>query len=64
MYKITVFPGDGIGPEVTAQAMRVLSKVAKLRKLNFQIEEALAGGVSSTTCSSVLVRGSTKAICS
>ncbi|MFA5159616.1 MAG: 3-isopropylmalate dehydrogenase [Candidatus Omnitrophota bacterium] len=46
MYKITVFPGDGIGPEVTAQAMRALTKVARLYKLDFQIDEALAGGVS------------------
>jgi 3-isopropylmalate dehydrogenase len=46
MHKITVFPGDGIGPEVTAQAMRVLTKVAKLNRLDFQIEEALAGGTS------------------
>ena len=46
MHKIVVFPGDGIGPEVTAQAMRVLSRVAKLQKLDFQIEEALAGGAS------------------
>ncbi len=46
MHKIVVFPGDGIGPEVTAQAMRVLSRVAKLQKLDFQTEEALAGGAS------------------
>jgi 3-isopropylmalate dehydrogenase len=46
MRKITVFPGDGIGPEVTAQAMRVLTKVAKLNRLDLQIEEALAGGAS------------------
>ena len=46
MHKITVFSGDGIGPEVTAQAMRALTKVAKLYKLDFQVEEALAGGAS------------------
>ncbi len=46
MHKIIVFPGDGIGPEVTAQAMRVLQKVAKLYKLDFQIEEDLVGGAS------------------
>ena len=46
MRKITVFSGDGIGPEVTAQAMRVLTKVAKLNRLDIQIEEALAGGAS------------------
>lgn len=46
MHKVTVFPGDGIGTEVTAQAMRVLDKIGKLRKLDFRIEEALAGGAS------------------
>ena len=46
MKKIIVFPGDGIGPEVTAQAMRALTKAAKLYKFDFQVEEALAGGAS------------------
>ena len=46
MRTITVFSGDGIGPEVTAQALRVLDKVAKLYRLDFRIEEALAGGAS------------------
>jgi len=46
MHKIVVFPGDGIGPEVTVQAMRVLAKVAKLHVFDFQLEEALAGGAS------------------
>jgi 3-isopropylmalate dehydrogenase len=46
MHKITVFPGDGIGPEVTAQAMRVLRKIEKISNLKFEIEELLAGGAS------------------
>jgi len=46
MYKIAVFPGDGIGPEVTAQAMRVLAKVEKISNLKFEITELLAGGAS------------------
>jgi len=46
MHKIIVFPGDGIGPEVTAQAMRVFQKIAKLCKLDFKLEEELAGGAS------------------
>ena len=28
--KIAVYPGDGIGPEVTAEALRVLSRVQEL----------------------------------
>lgn len=36
-YKIAVYPGDGIGPEVTAQAVRVLTAAAKLEP-NLQLE--------------------------
>ncbi|MFA7254529.1 MAG: 3-isopropylmalate dehydrogenase [Candidatus Omnitrophota bacterium] len=46
MPKIIVFPGDGIGPEVTAQAMRVLAKAATISNLKFEITELLAGGAS------------------
>lgn len=46
MYKIAVFPGDGIGVEVTAQAMKVLRKVEPMTGLRFETEELLAGGAS------------------
>jgi 3-isopropylmalate dehydrogenase len=46
MHKIIVFPGDGIGPEVTAQAMRVLTKVAAISNFKFEATELLAGGAS------------------
>ena len=38
--KIAVLPGDGIGPEITAQAVRVL----KALDLSFEMEEAAVGG--------------------
>lgn len=38
--KILVLPGDGIGPEITAEAVRVL----KALDLKFEMEEALLGG--------------------
>ncbi len=38
--KICVLPGDGIGPEITAEAVRVL----KALDLKFELEEALLGG--------------------
>ncbi len=38
--KICVLPGDGIGPEITAQAVRVL----KALDLKFEMEEAPIGG--------------------
>ena len=41
--KIAVILGDGIGPEVTAQAMRVLEAVAEQFKHEFQYEFGLMG---------------------
>ncbi len=38
--KICVLPGDGIGPEITAEAVRVLQAL----DLKFEMEEALLGG--------------------
>ena len=38
--KICVLPGDGIGPEIMAQALRVLQAL----DLKFEMEEALLGG--------------------
>lgn len=46
MYRITVFPGDGIGPEVTAQALKVLRRVGQVFHLVFETQEALLGGAS------------------
>jgi 3-isopropylmalate dehydrogenase len=44
--RILVLPGDGIGPEVTRQALRALDAVAKRFELSFAFEEALIGGCS------------------
>ena len=44
--KIVVLPGDGIGPEVTAEALRVLSAVAKKGGHSFEFKEELMGGCS------------------
>jgi 3-isopropylmalate dehydrogenase len=46
MDRILILPGDGIGPEVTAQAVRVLEAVAKRFGLDLQLAEALIGGAS------------------
>ena len=40
--KICVLPGDGIGIEITAQAVRVLNAL----DLKFEMEEALLGGIA------------------
>ena len=43
---ITVLPGDGIGPEVTKEALKVLSAVAKRFGHQFETREALIGGAA------------------
>ena len=40
--KVAVLPGDGIGPEIIAQALRVLSSL----KLNLEVQEAPVGGAA------------------
>lgn len=42
--KICVLPGDGIGPEIMAEAVRVLNALEKALDLKFELEEALLGG--------------------
>lgn len=46
MKKIAVLPGDGIGPEVTAQAIKVLEAVSEVYELDFQYKEALIGAAA------------------
>lgn len=43
---ICVLPGDGIGPEVTSQAVAVLEKVASKYGHDFTFNEALMGGIA------------------
>jgi 3-isopropylmalate dehydrogenase len=43
---IAVTAGDGIGPEVTAEAVRVLERVGARRNHSFRFESALLGGAA------------------
>ncbi len=43
---IAVLPGDGIGPEVTAEALHVLDAVARIGGHRFKTREALIGGAA------------------
>jgi 3-isopropylmalate dehydrogenase len=43
---ITLLPGDGIGPEVTAAAHRVLKKVAEVNDHTFNFDVRLIGGAA------------------
>ena len=45
-YRIAVLAGDGIGPEITEQAVRVLKKAADLYGIGLSFESALVGGAA------------------
>ncbi|MBL8077923.1 MAG: 3-isopropylmalate dehydrogenase [Anaerolineales bacterium] len=45
-FNITLLPGDGIGPEVVAEAVRVLDVIASKHKHSFKFNERLMGGCS------------------
>ncbi|MEJ7847286.1 MAG: 3-isopropylmalate dehydrogenase [Pyrinomonadaceae bacterium] len=44
--KITVLPGDGIGPEVTREAVKVLTDVGAIFGIAFETEHHLIGGAA------------------
>jgi 3-isopropylmalate dehydrogenase len=44
--KITLLPGDGIGPEVVAEGVKVLKAVGQKFGHTFEFTEALAGGIA------------------
>ncbi len=44
--KITVLPGDGIGPEVTREAVRILRALADFQGYRFRFEERPIGGAA------------------
>ncbi|MEW6696274.1 MAG: 3-isopropylmalate dehydrogenase [Bacillota bacterium] len=46
MYKIALLPGDGIGPEIVPQAVKVLEAVGKKLNREFQFQTALIGGAA------------------
>jgi 3-isopropylmalate dehydrogenase len=45
-YRITLLPGDGIGPEIMAVTVEVLKVVGKQYNIEFAFEEALIGGAA------------------
>ena len=42
--KIALIPGDGIGPDVVSEAVKVLNKVAEIYGHQFSYENVIAGG--------------------
>jgi 3-isopropylmalate dehydrogenase len=45
-YRICLLPGDGIGPEITAEAVKVLDAVGDRAGVSFTFVEALLGGAA------------------
>ncbi|MDJ0658153.1 MAG: 3-isopropylmalate dehydrogenase [Crocosphaera sp.] len=45
-YRITLLPGDGIGPEILAVTVDILKIVGKQLDIDFQFQKALIGGVA------------------
>ena len=43
---VLILPGDGIGPEVTREAVRVLNRVADKFGHSVRTREALLGGIA------------------
>lgn len=52
--KIAVIKGDGIGPEIVSQALKVLDKIAQKYNHTFIYEEVLAGGCAIDACGKCL----------
>ncbi|MEW8037995.1 MAG: 3-isopropylmalate dehydrogenase [Candidatus Thiodiazotropha sp.] len=44
--KILVLPGDGIGPEIVAEAVKVLANLRDAHDLDIDLDEALVGGAA------------------
>lgn len=45
-HKITVLPGDGIGPEITKVALELMEEAGRLEGEKFELKEALIGGAA------------------
>ncbi len=44
--KIAIMPGDGIGKEIIKQGIKVIKAISNKYKCNFDMEEALIGGIA------------------
>src|ERR1700729_405227 len=53
-YKIAVLAGDGIGPEVMAEAISLLQRCAELDQFRVELNESLVGGVAIDAASKAL----------
>ncbi len=49
-FRIAVLPGDGVGPEVVAEAIKVLDSVGERFAHRFEYKEGLVGGAAIDAC--------------
>ena len=54
LHKVAVLPGDGIGPEVTAEAIKVLQAVEAIAGTTFRFQSGLIGGCALDATASPL----------
>ena len=50
VYPIAVLPGDGVGPDVTREAIRILTRIGERFNHHFEFREALVGGAALDKC--------------
>jgi 3-isopropylmalate dehydrogenase len=53
-FDVTVLPGDGVGPEVITQALKVLQTVGEKFGHSFRLHDGLVGGVAIDTLGTAL----------
>ena len=56
-YKVCLLPGDGIGPEIIAEGVKVLDAVGAKHDTSFEYEEALLGGCAIDATGTALPEG-------
>jgi len=49
-FKIAVFAGDGIGPEIIKEAVKILRMIADRKNIKLHLLEGLAGGIAYDQC--------------
>lgn len=59
-YRITLLPGDGIGPEILAVAVEVLTLIGRQADLHFECKPALIGGAAIDAAGSPLPEATLK----
>lgn len=60
--KLAIIPGDGTGPEVTAEALKVLAAVARLERFNYSTKEFDWGGERYLRTNETLPAGAVEAL--